>query len=609
MCGIVGYVGEQEAVPILLAGLAKLEYRGYDSAGVAVLQGGKISVRRSVGKLANLQRSLAEQPLAGAVGIGHTRWATHGKPSEQNAHPHRSKGCVLVHNGIIENYQPLKQQLEKAGYKFESETDTEVVAHLIDKYVTQGEKLVDAVRAATKEVRGSYALAVISEREPGTLIAARSGCPLVLGQTPTASYVASDVMAMLAHTREVVYLEEGDVAVVTQGDVRLIDIEGRETSRKPATITWDAASAEKNGYQHFMLKEIHEQPQTILDTMRGRYSHETGEADLPDIGLSTEEFSRIERIWIVACGTSWHAGLVGKYLLEEMVRTPVQVDIGSEFRYRDPLVGKDDLFITISQSGETADTLAAAREARQKGARIVSIVNVVGSTLARESDGVLYTHCGPEIGVASTKAFTAQLTALYLLALHLARVREVMNAADGKAWLDRLVRLPVLVGRVLSREAEIVAIARRYYKKRNFLFLGRGINYPIALEGSLKLKEISYIHAEGYAAGEMKHGPIALIDKDMPVVVLAPRDRLYEKTVSNLMEVKARRAPVIAFVAEGERELGKTADAVFTIPDTHPLITPILFTIPLQLLAYHIAVLRGADVDQPRNLAKSVTVE
>ncbi len=609
MCGIVGYVGVQEAVPILLAGLAKLEYRGYDSAGVAVLQGGKISVRRSVGKLANLQRSLNEQPLTGVVGIGHTRWATHGKPSEQNAHPHRSKGCVLVHNGIIENYQPLKQQLEKAGYKFESETDTEVVAHLIDKYVSQGEKLVDAVRAATKEVRGSYALAVISEREPGTLIAARSGCPLVLGRTPTASYVASDVMAMLAHTREVVYLEEGDVAVVTQGEVRLIDVEGRETSRKPATITWDAASAEKSGYPHFMLKEIHEQPQTILDTMRGRYSHESGEADLPDIGLSPEEFSKIERIWIVACGTSWHAGLVGKYLLEEMVRTPVQVDIGSEFRYRDPLVGKDDLFITISQSGETADTLAAAREARRKGARVVSIVNVVGSTLARESDGVLYTHCGPEIGVASTKAFTAQLTALYLLALHLARVRDVMNAADGKAWLDRLVRLPVLVDRVLGREAEIVAIAKRYYKKRNFLFLGRGINYPIALEGSLKLKEISYIHAEGYAAGEMKHGPIALIDKDMPVVVLAPRDRLYEKTVSNLMEVKARRAPVIAFVAEGERELGKTADAVFTIPDTHPLITPILFTIPLQLLAYHIAVLRGADVDQPRNLAKSVTVE
>ena len=609
MCGIVGYVGNQEAVPILIGGLAKLEYRGYDSAGVAIQQGQKITVRRSVGKLVNLQKSLQEKELSGMVGIGHTRWATHGKPSEQNAHPHRSKGCVLVHNGIIENYQPLKQQLEKEGYKFQSETDTEVVAHLIDKYLQKGQGLADAVRSATKEVRGSYALAVISEKEPGTLIAARSGCPLVVGRTKQASFVASDVMAMLAHTRDVTYLEEGDVAVVTQHEMHLTNVDGQPVSRKATKITWDASAVEKSGYPHFMLKEIHEQPQTILDTMRGRYSYETGEADLPDIGLTPKEFAAVERIWIVACGTSWHAGLVGKYLFEEMVRTPVQVDIGSEFRYRDPLVGKNDLFITISQSGETADTLAAAREAKEKGARVVSIVNVVGSTLARESDGVLYTHCGPEIGVASTKAFTAQLTALYLLSLHLARVRKVMNVADGKAWLDRLVRLPALVERVLGREAEIVAIAKRYYKKRNFLFLGRGINYPIALEGSLKLKEISYIHAEGYPAGEMKHGPIALIDKDMPVVVLAPRDRLYEKTVSNLMEVKARHAPVIAFVAEGERELGKTADAVFTIPETHPLLSPILFTIPLQLLAYHIAVLRGADVDQPRNLAKSVTVE
>jgi glucosamine--fructose-6-phosphate aminotransferase (isomerizing) len=416
-------------------------------------------------------------------------------------------------------------------------------------------------------------------------------------------------MAMLAHTRDVMYLEEGDVAVVTQHDVQVTDADGREVSRKTTRVTWDASAAEKSGYPHFMLKEINEQPQTILDTMRGRYSYDTGEADLADIGLTPTDLLAVDRIWIVACGTSWHAGLVGKYLLEEMVRTPVQVDIGSEFRYRDPLVGKNDLFITISQSGETADTLAAAREAKEKGARVLSIVNVVGSSLARESDGVLYTHCGPEIGVASTKAFTAQLTALYLLALHLARVRNVMNVADGKAWLDRLVRLPTLVKGVLGREAEIVAIAKRYYKKRNFLFLGRGINCPIALEGSLKLKEVSYIHAEGYAAGEMKHGPIALIDRDMPVVVLVPRDRLYEKTVSNLMEVKARRAPVIALVAEGERELGKIADAVFTVPDTHPLMSPILFTIPLQLLAYHIAVLRGADVDQPRNLAKSVTVE
>jgi glucosamine--fructose-6-phosphate aminotransferase (isomerizing) len=610
MCGIVGYVGHQDAVPILLNGLSKLEYRGYDSSGVAIQQGEKIEIRRSVGKLVNLQNSLAQKHIAGTCGIGHTRWATHGKPSEQNAHPHRSESCVLVHNGIIENYVELKQRLVKDGYKFQSETDTEVVAHLIDKYMKKNSlHLADAVRATAKEIRGSYALAVISDREPGLLVAARSGCPLVVGRTEDAAFVGSDVMAMLSHTRDVTFLEEGDVVEVKAEESIFTDLDGRTVNRKKTTVTWDASAAEKSGYPHFMLKEIHEQPQTILDTIRGRYSYESGEADLPDIGLTPEQFADVGQIWIVACGTSWHAGLVGKYLLEEMVRTPVQVDIGSEFRYRDPLVQKNDLFITISQSGETADTLAAAREAKQKGARIVSIVNVVGSTLARESDGVLYTHCGPEIGVASTKAFTSQLAALYLLALHLGRVRGVLSMADGKAWLDRLVTLPALVKHVLGREAEIVAIAKRYYKKPDFLFLGRGINYPIALEGALKLKEISYIHAEGYAAGEMKHGPIALIDKDMPVVVLAPRDRLYEKTVSNLMEVKARRAPVIAFVAEGERELGKTADAVFTIPDVHPLLSPILFTIPLQLMAYHIAVLRGEDVDQPRNLAKSVTVE
>jgi glucosamine--fructose-6-phosphate aminotransferase (isomerizing) len=610
MCGIVGYVGNQDAVPILLNGLSKLEYRGYDSAGVAVQRGEKIEIRRSVGKLINLQKSLEQKAIAGVCGIGHTRWATHGKPSEQNAHPHRSESCVLVHNGIIENYVELKQGLVKDGYKFQSETDTEVVAHLIDKHMKKSKLcLADAVRATAKEIRGSYAIAVISEREPGLLVAARSGCPLVIGRTAEAAFVGSDVMAMLSHTRDVTFLEEGDVVEVTAGTVMFTDLDGREVTRKKTKVTWDASAAEKSGYPHFMLKEIHEQPQTILDTIRGRYSYDSGEADLPDIGLTPKQFAEVGRIWIVACGTSWHAGLVGKYLFEEMVRTPVQVDIGSEFRYRDPLIEKNDLFITISQSGETADTLAAAREAKQKGARVVAIVNVVGSTLARESDGVLYTHCGPEIGVASTKAFTSQLAALYLLALHLGRVRGVLSVADGKSWLDRLVTLPALVKHVLGREAEILAIAKRYYKKSDFLYLARGINFPIALEGALKLKEISYIHAEGYAAGEMKHGPIALIDKDMPVVVLAPRDRLYEKTVSNLMEVKARRAPVIAFVAEGERELGKIADAVFTIPDVHPLLSPILFTIPLQLLAYHIAVLRGEDVDQPRNLAKSVTVE
>ena len=609
MCGIVGYVGDQEAVPVLLDGLRRLEYRGYDSAGVAVLHDGTIEVRRSVGKLANLEKALADRAIPGRTGIGHTRWATHGKPSEQNAHPHRSGGCVLVHNGIIENYIALKQELQQAGYRFESETDTEVVAHLIGRNMKRGMRLVEAVRAATKDIRGRYAIAAICEQEPQTLVAARSGCPLVIGQCSGATLVASDVMAILAHTREVTYLEEGDVALVTSSQVSLTDAAGAPVRRTVTRVSWDAAAAEKDGYAHFMLKEIYEQPQAIRDTMRGRYTFETGEADLPDIGLTDEQFAQIGRIWIVACGTSWHAGLVGKYLIEEMVRTPVQVDIGSEFRYRNPLVEKDDLFVTISQSGETADTLAAAREAKQRGARVVSIVNVVGSTLARESDGVLYTHCGPEIGVASTKAFTAQLTALYLLALHLARVRGVLNANDGRVWLERFVALPSLVEQILKRDGEIQAIAKRYCEKRNFLYLGRGINYPIALEGALKLKEISYIHAEGYAAGEMKHGPIALIDQDMPVVVLAPRDRLYEKTVSNLMEVKARNAPVIALVSEGERDLGSVADAVFTIPEVPALLTPILFTVALQLLAYHIAVLRGTDVDQPRNLAKSVTVE
>lgn len=609
MCGIVGYVGDQDAVPILLDGLKRLEYRGYDSSGIAIHHNGKIEVRRSVGKLVNLEKMLSKKGLSGTTGIGHTRWATHGKPSEQNAHPHRSGGCVLVHNGIIENYLPLKQQLQKEGYRFESETDTEVVAHLVAKYMKQGKCLSDAVLAATKDIRGSYAIAAVCEGEPHSLVVARSGCPLVIGRSGQSSLVASDVMAMLAHTRDVIYLEEGDLAVVTPTDIRMMDAQGRPVTRTATAITWDAEAAEKSGYPHFMLKEIHEQPQTILDTLRGRYSFETGEADLPDLSLTSEQLVAAGKIWIVACGTSWHAGLVGKYLLEEMVKAPVQVDIASEFRYRDPLVGKDDLFITISQSGETADTLAAAREAKLKGARIMSIVNVVGSTLARESDGVIYTHCGPEIGVASTKAFTGQLTALYMLALHLGRVRGTLNANDGRIWLERVVALPTRVEHILKREAEIVAIAKRYYTKRNFLFLGRGINYPIALEGALKLKEISYIHAEGYAAGEMKHGPIALIDKDMPVVVLAPRDRLYEKTVSNLMEVKARNAPVIAFVSEGERDLGKAADAVFTIPDVPQLLTPILFVVALQLLAYHVAVLRGTDVDQPRNLAKSVTVE
>ncbi|MGH7256254.1 MAG: glutamine--fructose-6-phosphate transaminase (isomerizing), partial [Nitrospirales bacterium] len=587
MCGIIGYVGAHEAVPILLDGLRRLEYRGYDSSGVAVFRDGTIEVRRAVGKLSKLEQSLAANGLRGTIGVGHTRWATHGKPSEQNAHPHRSGSCVLVHNGIIENYLPLKQALQRDGFRFESETDTEVVAHLLQRYRREHPSLAAALRAATRDLQGSYAIVAMCEEEPQTLVAARSGCPLVFGRTPEAVLLASDVLAVLPHTREVVYVEDGDLAEIVGNDVRLTDAQGRVLGRGTTHIDWDAKAAEKSGYPHFMLKEIHEQPQTILDTLRGRYSLDTGLADLPDLQLAREHVTGAGHIWIVACGTSWHAGLVGKYLLEELARTPVQVDIASEFRYRDPLVDKRDLFITISQSGETADTLAAAREAKRRGARVLSIVNMVGSTLARESDDVLYTRCGPEIGVASTKAFIGQLTALYLLALHLAHLRGALSANDGRVWLERLVMLPAQVEHILRREAEIVAMAKRYQAKRHFLFLGRGINYPIALEGALKLKEISYIHAEGYAAGEMKHGPIALVDKDMPVVVLAPRDRLYDKTVNNLMEVKARQAPVLAFVSEGERDLGKVADAVFTVPDVPALLTPVLYTVALQLLAYH----------------------
>ena len=609
MCGIIGYIGDKNATSIIVEGLKRLEYRGYDSAGIAILQHGHIEVRRSVGKLVNLEQTLQHEHLIGNVGIGHTRWATHGKPSEQNAHPHRSGNVVIVHNGIIENYLTLRQQLKNEGYHFESETDTEVIAHLLAFHMKDGRSLQSGFRATIRELHGSYAIAGLCMSEPESLVAARSGCPLVIGRSEKASYLASDVTPLLIHTRKIIYLEDGDIAVLTPLGVEITGVEGRPADRETVEVDWNADAAEKDGYPHFMLKEIHEQPQTILDTLRGRYSYDSGEADLPDLAMTPEELINAKRIWIVACGTSWHAGLVGKYLFEELIRKPVQVDIGSEFRYRDPLVQEGDLFIAISQSGETADTLAAAREAKRLGAHVHSIVNVVGSTLARESDGVIYTRCGPEISVASTKAFTGQVIALYLLALHIGRVRQVLSVEDGRWWLDQFMSLPRHVEHVIKREAEILSIAKRFYQHRNFLYLGRGINFPIALEGALKLKEISYIHAEGYAAGEMKHGPIALLDEEMPVVILAPRDRLYEKTVNNLMEVKARGAPVIAFVSEGERELGALADFVFTIPSTHALLSPIPFTVALQLLAYHIAVLRDIDVDKPRNLAKSVTVE
>ena len=609
MCGIIGYIGNDNATDVLIEGLKRLEYRGYDSAGIAVLQHGRIEIRRSVGKLTNLEEKLKQEHLFGTAGIGHTRWATHGRPSEQNAHPHRSGNVVIVHNGIIENYLTHKRQLENSGYHFESETDAEVIAHLLAFHMEEGQSFHDAFRATIRQLHGSYAIAGMCVSDPDTLVVTRSGCPLVLGRSGKSSFLASDVTPLLTYTRNVTFLEDGDIALLTPLGIMVTDGKGQPAHREMVLIDWKAETAEKGGYAHFMLKEIHEQPQTILDTLRGRYSYDLGEADLPDLTITPDELRNARSIWIVACGTSWHAGLVGKYLFEELVRKPVQVDIGSEFRYRNPMVQKGDVFIALSQSGETADTLAAAREAKRLGARVLSIVNVVGNTLARESDGVIYTRCGPEISVASTKSFTGQVMALYLLALHVGRVHQVLSPEDGQWWLDQFMVLPGHVERVIKREAEFASMAKRFYKKSNFLYLGRGINYPIALEGALKLKEISYIHAEGYAAGEIKHGPIALIDEEMPVVVLAPRDPLYEKTVSSLMEVKARHAPVIAFVSEGEQDIDALADCVFRIPNTHPLLLPIPFTVALQLLAYHIAILRNIDVDRPRNLAKSVTVE
>ncbi len=609
MCGIIGYVGEKNATPVLIEGLKRLEYRGYDSAGIALLNGGEISVTRSAGKLVNLEQLVEQNPVHGSTGIGHTRWATHGRPSEQNAHPHRSGSLVLVHNGIIENFISLKHRLETEGYRFVSETDTEVIAHLLESYMKNGRSLQEAMRAAESDLHGSYAVAAMCVSEPDVIVTTRSGCPLVVGENEGGCFLASDVTPLLAHTKKVMFLEDGDIGILTPTKISVLGPNAEVVSRESVTIDWDADAAEKGGYEDFMLKEIHEQPQVIVDTLRGRFNYETGEADLPDLAMTAEELIAARRIWIVACGTSWHSGLVGKYLFEEMIRKPVQVDIGSEFRYREPMIQKDDLFIAISQSGETADTLAAAREAKRRGARVLSIVNVVGSTMARESDGVIYTRCGPEISVASTKAFTGQIMALYLLALHVGRVREQLSAEEGRWWLDQYAALPGRVESVLKLESEILGIAQQYYSKNNYLYLGRGINYPIALEGALKLKEISYIHAEGYAAGEMKHGPIALVDEDMPVVVVAPRDRLYEKTVSNLMEVRARSAPVIAFGFEGDQELQRVAEVVVHVPEVHPLLTPILFAVGLQLLAYHVAKLRGLDVDRPRNLAKSVTVE
>ena len=617
MCGIVGYIGGQAAVPIILDGLKRLEYRGYDSAGIAVLEKGNcLGVRRAQGKLRNLEDTLRLNPVEGSYGIGHTRWATHGRPTEENAHPHRDchGDIVVVHNGIVENYLALKQQLVEEGHRFVTETDTEVIAHLVEKYFDGN--LESAVRDAVRQLTGVFALSVISRKDPNKIVAARSGPPVVVGLGDGEYFVASDVPAILGYTRDMFFLADGDMAILTRDGVHLTDFSGRPVKRQVSHILWDPIMAEKGGYKHFMLKEIYEQPRAVRDTTLGRVGQESGRIFLDEMDISAKEFKEFRQVRIVACGTSWHAALAGKFMIERLARVPVEVDYGSEFRYRDPLVGKDTLTVVISQSGETADTLAAQREAKHKGSKTLAICNVVGSMITREAAGTLITHAGPEIGVASTKAFTCQLTALFLLAMYLGQQREVLDEAASKHLVEQLTHLPSQMEDILRHDHIYDDLARELSRSSDFLYLGRGIHFPIALEGALKLKEISYIHAEGYPAGEMKHGPNALIDENLPVVVLATRDfadeasrLLYEKTLSNIQEVKAREGKVIAVACEGDEEVVKTADHVIPIPTTHELLLPILEVVPLQLLAYHIAVRRGCDVDQPRNLAKSVTVE
>jgi glutamine---fructose-6-phosphate transaminase (isomerizing) len=608
MCGIVGYIGEQSAPPIILEGLRRLEYRGYDSAGIATLNGGSIEIRRAQGKLSNLETILRERPVTGCCGVGHTRWATHGRPSEINAHPHLAGGIVVVHNGIIENYLPLKEALKAKGHSFRSETDTEIISHLVEEHLKRLGDFEAAVRAALAEVRGAYAVAILCEQEPGKLIAAKLGSPLVVGQGKGEYFVASDIPAMLSHTREMVFLEDGEMVVFTLDGMEVTDLQGNPVVKTAKTITWSPLMAEKGGYKHFMLKEIYEQPRAIADTVAGRII-DGGDVLLEGMALDEADLRAVEKIFIVACGTSWHAGLVGKFLIEKLTRVPVEIDIASEFRYRDPIVTPRTLTVLISQSGETADTLAALREAKGKGGRTVAICNVVESSIARESDGVVYTHAGPEIGVASTKAFTTQLVALYLLALRLGRVRGSVSLERCRQMTDALLTLPRKVEESLELNDAIEDLARVFMGASDFLYLGRGNQYPIALEGALKLKEISYIHAEGYPAGEMKHGPIALIDEQMPVVILAPCNETFEKVVSNMEEVHARGGQVIAVTDGDEKGLVEKADAVLVLPRIIDELMPVLTAIPLQLLAYHIAVLKGTDVDQPRNLAKSVTVE
>ncbi len=610
MCGIIGYTGEKSALPILLEGLRSLEYRGYDSAGVATLDPeGKVQVRRCAGKIENLERLLGQRPISGTMGIGHTRWATHGRPSETNAHPHQAGAVVLIHNGIIENYLELRRELLGRGRKIASETDTEVICHLIDEEMQAGRSLFEATKNATGKLRGSFALVALSEREPGRLVAAKNATPIVIGLGEGENFVASDIPALLSHTRSVLFLEDGELAEITKSEVRVTKFDGEAVRREPRRITWDPLTAQKGGYKHFLLKEIFEQPRAILDTLRGRIgADEEAGVTLPECDQAPW-IGQVRRVYLVACGTAWHACLVGKYYLEGISRLAAEVDYGSEFRYRDPVMEEGTIMVVVSQSGETADTLAAVDAARERGVPVLAICNVVDSSIARKSDVVLYTRAGPEISVASTKAFTTQITLLYLLAVHLGVRRGVVGREAEKRLLAEIAGLPKLVERTLEGEAAIKRLARRYAGADDFLYLGRGLNYPIALEGALKLKEISYIHAEGYPAGEMKHGPIALVNEALPVVVLIPRDAVYEKVLSNMKEVESRGGRILAITDAPNADLEETAEAIVEVPRANPYLLPILNTVPLQLLAYHVAVHRGTDVDQPRNLAKSVTVE
>jgi len=610
MCGIVGYVGGRECLPILLEGLKRLEYRGYDSAGVAIQNGGRLTVVKAAGKIRELEGRLQRERPTGTFGIAHTRWATHGEPNDLNAHPHADATgkIALVHNGIIENYGVLKSALQAEGHVFRTDTDTEVLAHLIGKYRKRGLSLEKAVGKALSDVEGTYGIAVMCEDEPGTLVGARKGSPLVVGIADGEYFLASDVAPIVEHTRQVVYLDDGEMAVLTPGGFHTATIAHEPVDKAVHEVEWDLTQIEKGGFDHFMLKEIFEQPDSVRNALRGRLNTAEGLARLGGLNMTEEEMREIRRIIIIACGTSWHAGMIGEYMIEEHARIPVEVEYASEFRYRNPIVREGTAVIVISQSGETADTLAAMREAQRRGARALGIVNVVGSTIARESDGGVYIHAGPEIGVASTKAFTSQVAVLALLTLLLGRQRA-LSREYGVEVARELDQIPRKIESILKRSAEVRRIAEQYHRQNNFIYLGRGYNFPVALEGALKLKEISYIHAEGYPAAEMKHGPIALIDANMPVVFLCPRDSAYEKVVSNMMEVRARKGRIIAIATEGDTEAASRADHVLHVPQTLPMLQPMLSAIPLQLLAYHIAVLRGCDVDQPRNLAKSVTVE